>query len=97
MKLANFPSNDAEVVELNVGGRRQLTTVGTLTGCSSFFSSLAADAMPTTMLEDGCFFIDRNGSVFADNLEYMRSQWIRTDTAVADLVRHSIEEHALES
>jgi len=87
MKLAKFPSNSADVVVLNVGGHCHQTTVGTLTGSSSYFSQLSGnDAVPTTVLDDGCFFIDRDGEAFGGLLAYMRSRWFRTNMAAVDLV-----------
>lgn len=84
MKVAKFPSDSAEVVQLNIGGQYYQTTVATLTGCSAYFSLLAENGESTTVLDDGSYFIDRDGDAFDSLLSYMRTwQFSSTLTAAA--------------
>ncbi len=64
-----------KLVRLNVGGVIYMTTRTTL--CSYPDSMLAAmfsgSMMPGIQDEEGCYFIDRNGSVFGIILDFLRS------------------------
>ncbi len=86
MKVAKFPSDSAEVVQLNIGGQYYQTTVATLTGCSAYFSLLAEkNRVSTTVLDDGSYFIDRDGEAFGSLLSYMRT-WHFSSTLTAAAV-----------
>jgi BTB/POZ domain len=59
-------------VTLNVGGRKFLTTIGTLVDRSNYFASLFSGrwAMPKQL--DGSIFIDTDPNVFEHVLRYLR-------------------------
>ncbi|MCJ1486162.1 hypothetical protein MMC06_006338 [Schaereria dolodes] len=57
---------------LQVGERRFVTTASTLKGESSYFSSLLSSRWGQQAQEDGSYFIDVDGDVFAHVLHYLR-------------------------
>jgi hypothetical protein len=62
-----------EIVKLNVGGTKFLTTRTTL--CSkgeNFFTTLINGRIPSTKYE-GYYFIDRDGNTFKYVLEFLRT------------------------
>ena len=55
-------SPNVQLIGLNVGGVKYLTTRETLLKSGeNFFSSLLADRIPTSKDRKGNYFIDRNG------------------------------------
>ena len=63
------------VVKLNVGGKIFITTLSTLTNESSMLSSLVQNANPALLI-DGCFFIDRDYTVFHYILNFLRGSQV---------------------
>nr|XP_023395612.1 LOW QUALITY PROTEIN: SH3KBP1-binding protein 1 [Loxodonta africana] len=64
-----------EVIHLNVGGKRFSTSRQTLTWIpDSFFQSSKATASPTLKDEQGAIFIDRDPTVFAPILNFLRTK-----------------------
>ena len=62
------------IIRLNVGGVYYTTTKATL--CrhpDSMLGAMFNGSMPTTIDEDGRYFIDRDGSLFLHVLNYLRS------------------------
>ncbi|XP_028710948.1 SH3KBP1-binding protein 1 isoform X1 [Peromyscus leucopus] len=71
------PSRGApgEVIHLNVGGKRFSTSRQTLTWIpDSFFSSLLSGRISTLKDETGAIFIDRDPTVFAPILNFLRTK-----------------------
>ncbi|KAM9514341.1 LOW QUALITY PROTEIN: SH3KBP1-binding protein 1 [Guaruba guarouba] len=65
----------AEVVQLNVGGKRFSTSRQTLTWIpDSFFSSLLSGRISTLKDETGAIFIDRDPAAFAPILNFLRTK-----------------------
>ncbi|XP_067412684.1 SH3KBP1-binding protein 1 isoform X2 [Emydura macquarii macquarii] len=65
----------AELIQLNVGGKRFSTSWQTLTWISdSFFSSLLSGRISTLKDETGAIFIDRDPTVFAPILNFLRTK-----------------------
>jgi len=63
-----------ELIRLNVGGERYTTTRATLTRYpQSMLGAMFSGAMATSIDEHGCFFIDRDGSMFSHVLNFLRS------------------------
>lgn len=68
-----------ELVKLNVGGTRYLTTRGTLVA-APFFRAMFSDDMLSPVVcfdQEGCLFIDRNGAVFSYVLQV---SWLSHET-----------------
>ncbi|XP_004390909.1 SH3KBP1-binding protein 1 [Trichechus manatus latirostris] len=64
-----------EVIHLNVGGKRFSTSRQTLTWIpDSFFSSLLSGRISTLKDETGAIFIDRDPTVFAPILNFLRTK-----------------------
>ncbi|CEM10785.1 unnamed protein product [Vitrella brassicaformis CCMP3155] len=62
------------LVKLNVGGKRFVTTEGTLQqGSPSFFDGILTGRLLLPQDEEGFLFIDRNGRYFEYILDYLRS------------------------
>jgi WD40 repeat protein len=63
-----------ELVKLNIGGWRYTTTKATLTRISSsFFNALMEGDIPSTLDDEGAYFIDREGRYFEPILNFMRT------------------------
>jgi len=64
----------SELVRLNVGGECYTTTRATLTRYPrSMLGAMFSGALPTSVDEHGCFFVDRDGSTFRHVLNFLRS------------------------
>jgi hypothetical protein len=64
------------LVKLNVGGQRFLTSVSTLTAngtANNFFTAMLSARIPCVLDDDGYYFIDRNGRHFEPLLDYLRT------------------------
>ncbi|XP_032246565.1 SH3KBP1-binding protein 1 [Halichoerus grypus] len=69
------PGPPGEVIHLNVGGKRFSTSRQTLTWIpDSFFSSLLSGRISTLKDETGAIFIDRDPTVFAPILNFLRTK-----------------------
>lgn len=64
--------HSSNVVKLNVGGSKYITTKTTLCK-SSYFAGLLSGKFRVDSDGDGNIFIDRNGIYFGYILEYLRS------------------------
>ncbi|XP_071886069.1 LOW QUALITY PROTEIN: SH3KBP1-binding protein 1 [Anas platyrhynchos] len=82
----------AEVVELNVGGRRFSTSRQTLTWIpDSFFSSLLSGRISTLRDETGAIFIDRDPTVFAPILNFLRTKELDPRGVATPLLLHEAQ------
>ncbi|XP_068766206.1 SH3KBP1-binding protein 1 isoform X1 [Struthio camelus] len=81
-----------EVVQLNVGGKRFSTSRQTLTWISdSFFSSLLSGRISTLKDETGAIFIDRDPTVFAPILNFLRTKELDPRGVSISLLLHEAE------
>lgn len=68
----------SRIVKLNIGGFKYCTTYATLTKHpNTFFTALISEHIPTTIDEEGAYFIDRDGQYFSPILT-----WLRTNEVV---------------
>uniref|UniRef100_A0A3Q3R2Q4 BTB domain-containing protein n=1 Tax=Monopterus albus TaxID=43700 RepID=A0A3Q3R2Q4_MONAL len=68
-------ARSGEIIHLNVGGKRFSTSRQTLTWVpDSFFSSLLSGRISTLKDETGAIFIDRDPSLFASILNFLRTK-----------------------
>ncbi|XP_030330991.1 SH3KBP1-binding protein 1 [Strigops habroptila] len=82
----------AEVVHLNVGGKRFSTSRQTLTWIpDSFFSSLLSGRISTLKDETGAIFIDRDPTVFAPILNFLRTKELDPRGVSAPLLLHEAQ------
>ncbi|XP_075594690.1 SH3KBP1-binding protein 1 [Balearica regulorum gibbericeps] len=82
----------AEVVQLNVGGKRFSTSRQTLTWISdSFFSSLLSGRISTLKDETGAIFIDRDPTVFAPILNFLRTKELDPRGVSISLLLHEAQ------
>jgi hypothetical protein len=63
------------MVRLNVGGQLFWTTRETLVGRGrvNYFDTLLSSRFPSLRDDDGAYFIDRDGHLFAPLLSYLRT------------------------
>ncbi|ELR24748.1 K+ channel tetramerization subfamily protein [Acanthamoeba castellanii str. Neff] len=72
--VAQLCQEKPELVKLNIGGTRYTTTKATLTRLEdSFFKALLDGDIPSTLDDQGAYFIDREGRYFEPILNYMRT------------------------
>ncbi|XP_056652175.1 SH3KBP1-binding protein 1 isoform X2 [Monodelphis domestica] len=77
-------SAPGEVIHLNVGGKRFSTSRQTLTWIpDSFFSSLLSGRISTLKDETGAIFIDRDPTVFAPILNFLRTKELDPSSTLA--------------
>ncbi|XP_073405396.1 SH3KBP1-binding protein 1 [Dendrobates tinctorius] len=81
-----------DVIHLNVGGKRFSTSRQTLTWVSdSFFSSLLSGRISSLKDETGAIFIDRDPTVFASILNFLRTKELDTRGVNSSLLLHEAE------
>ncbi|KAM9817522.1 LOW QUALITY PROTEIN: BTB/POZ domain-containing protein KCTD3 [Neosynchiropus ocellatus] len=82
----------AEIIQLNVGGTRFCTSRQTLTWIpDSFFSSLLSGRISTLRDETGAIFIDRDPTVFAPILNFLRTKELDLRGVNISTLRHEAE------
>ena len=79
---------DSNIIKLNVGGVRYMTTYTTLSvagknAITALIDNVQAGLVSTTMDEDGYIFLDRCGFTFASVLAYLRSGTITPTPTVS--------------
>ncbi|XP_029475929.1 SH3KBP1-binding protein 1 [Rhinatrema bivittatum] len=85
-------TRSGEVIHLNVGGKRFSTSRQTLTWISdSFFSSLLSGRISTLKDEAGAIFIDRDPTVFAPILNFLRTKELDPRGVNIRLLLHEAE------
>jgi len=67
-----------QMLKLNIGGKKYITTEATLISkgsnfFSAFLDNIRSGTMKCVQDEEGCIFIDRNGAAFESVLEYLRT------------------------
>eukprot|EP00005_Dracoamoeba_jomungandri_P010023 CAMPEP_0174265634 /NCGR_PEP_ID=MMETSP0439-20130205/27260_1 /TAXON_ID=0 /ORGANISM="Stereomyxa ramosa, Strain Chinc5" /LENGTH=739 /DNA_ID=CAMNT_0015352191 /DNA_START=14 /DNA_END=2230 /DNA_ORIENTATION=+ len=67
-------SSEDTIIKLNMGGKKFVTTKGTLTRVpNSYFSVMLSGKFPALKDDEGAFFIDRDGEYFAPILSFLRT------------------------
>eukprot|EP00005_Dracoamoeba_jomungandri_P009640 CAMPEP_0174269726 /NCGR_PEP_ID=MMETSP0439-20130205/42039_1 /TAXON_ID=0 /ORGANISM="Stereomyxa ramosa, Strain Chinc5" /LENGTH=270 /DNA_ID=CAMNT_0015358635 /DNA_START=59 /DNA_END=868 /DNA_ORIENTATION=+ len=83
-EIIQLISDSAKIICLNVGGKRFVTTQGTLCSKgSNFFTSLLSGRHTATKDDKGAYFIDRNGEVFHTILEFFRTGQVDYSSVVS--------------
>ncbi|XP_030621774.1 SH3KBP1-binding protein 1 [Chanos chanos] len=81
-----------DIIHLNVGGKRFSTSKQTLTWVpDSFFSSLLSGRISTLKDETGAIFIDRDPSLFAPILNFLRTKELHPRSIDVYLLMHEAE------
>ncbi|XP_066560039.1 SH3KBP1-binding protein 1 [Amia ocellicauda] len=89
--MANLPRT-GEIIHLNVGGKRFCTSRQTLTWVpDSFFSSLLSGRISTLKDETGAIFIDRDPSLFAPILNFLRTKELHPRSVNVRMLIHEAE------
>jgi len=75
---SNTQKNRSGIIRFNVGGKLFATTASTLSNRGeNYFTSLISGRVPSTMTDDGAFFIDRDPGCFSVILNYLRTGEVR--------------------
>ncbi|XP_028652293.1 SH3KBP1-binding protein 1 isoform X1 [Erpetoichthys calabaricus] len=89
--MANL-SRSGEIIHLNVGGKRFSTSRQTLTWVpDSFFSSLLSGRISSLKDETGAIFIDRDPTLFAPILNFLRTKELHPGSVNVRLLMHEAE------
>ncbi|XP_038641980.1 SH3KBP1-binding protein 1 isoform X1 [Scyliorhinus canicula] len=89
--MANL-TQTGEIIHLNVGGKRFSSSRQTLTWIpDSFFSSLLSGRISTLKDETGAIFIDRDPTVFASILNFLRTKDLDARDINIATLRHEAE------
>ncbi|KAJ3590871.1 hypothetical protein NHX12_008819 [Muraenolepis orangiensis] len=85
-------SRSGEIIHLNVGGKRFSSSRQTLTWVpDSFFSSLLSGRISTLKDETGAIFIDRDPSLFAPILNFLRTKELHPRSINVHMLTHEAE------
>ncbi|CAN9510868.1 unnamed protein product [Ophioblennius macclurei] len=85
-------SRSGDIIHLNVGGKRFSTSRQTLTWVpDSFFSSLLSGRISTLKDETGAIFIDRDPSLFAPILNFLRTKELHPRSINVHMLMHEAE------
>ncbi|KAL4647462.1 SH3KBP1-binding protein 1 [Arapaima gigas] len=85
-------ARSGEIIHLNVGGKRFSTSRQTLTWVpDSFFSSLLSGRISTLKDETGAIFIDRDPTLFAPILNFLRTKELHPRSINVHLLMHEAE------
>ncbi|KAK1899878.1 SH3KBP1-binding protein 1 [Dissostichus eleginoides] len=85
-------SRSGDIIHLNVGGKRFSSSRQTLTWVpDSFFSSLLSGRISTLKDETGAIFIDRDPSLFATILNFLRTKELYPRSINVHMLMHEAE------
>ncbi|TKS80597.1 BTB/POZ domain-containing protein KCTD3 [Collichthys lucidus] len=85
-------TRSGDIIHLNVGGKRFSTSRQTLTWVpDSFFSSLLSGRISTLKDETGAIFIDRDPSLFATILNFLRTKELHPRSINVHMLMHEAE------
>ncbi|TWW77741.1 SH3KBP1-binding protein 1 [Takifugu flavidus] len=85
-------ARNGDIIHLNVGGKRFSTSRQTLTWVpDSFFCSLLSGRISTLKDETGAIFIDRDPSLFATILNFLRTKELHPRSINVHLLMHEAE------
>ncbi|XP_042342811.1 SH3KBP1-binding protein 1 [Plectropomus leopardus] len=85
-------ARSGDIIHLNVGGKRFSTSRQTLTWVpDSFFSSLLSGRISTLKDETGAIFIDRDPSLFATILNFLRTKELYPRSINVHMLMHEAE------
>jgi len=87
------------IIKLNVGGKRFMTTLATLTSSESKLSKMFTGALPIIKDDKNVFFIDRNGDYFSYILDYLRENTLYSpsDTFLSKKIKEEMEYYEIKS
>uniref|UniRef100_A0A3Q3G143 BTB domain-containing protein n=1 Tax=Kryptolebias marmoratus TaxID=37003 RepID=A0A3Q3G143_KRYMA len=92
LQRMSAPARSGEIIHLNVGGKRFSTSRQTLTWVpDSFFSSLLSGRISTLKDETGAIFIDRDPSLFAPILNFLRTKELYPRSINVHMLVHEAE------
>uniref|UniRef100_A0A3Q3NBF3 BTB/POZ domain-containing protein KCTD3 n=1 Tax=Labrus bergylta TaxID=56723 RepID=A0A3Q3NBF3_9LABR len=90
--MMSHTARSGDIIHLNVGGKRFSTSRQTLTWVpDSFFSSLLSGRISTLKDETGAIFIDRDPSLFATILNFLRTKELYPRTINVHMLMHEAE------
>ncbi|XP_037318388.2 SH3KBP1-binding protein 1 [Pungitius pungitius] len=90
--MMSHSARSGDIIHLNVGGKRFSTSRQTLTWVpDSFFSSLLSGRISTLKDETGAIFIDRDPSLFATILNFLRTKELHPRTISVHMLMHEAE------
>ncbi|XP_077398241.1 SH3KBP1-binding protein 1 [Festucalex cinctus] len=90
--LMSNTARSGDLIHLNVGGKRFSTSRQTLTWVpDSFFSSLLSGRISTLKDETGAIFIDRDPSLFAPILNFLRTKELHPRSISVHMLMHEAE------
>ncbi|XP_072247973.1 SH3KBP1-binding protein 1 [Leuresthes tenuis] len=90
--MMSSTARSGEIIHLNVGGKRFSTSRQTLTWVpDSFFSSLLSGRISTLKDETGAIFIDRDPSLFATILNFLRTKELYPRSINVHMLMHEAE------
>lgn len=85
-------ARSGDIIHLNVGGKRFSTSRQTLTSVpDSFFSSLLSGRISSLKDETGAIFIDRDPSLFAPILNFLRTKELHPHSISVHMLMHEAE------
>ncbi|XP_044746905.1 BTB/POZ domain-containing protein KCTD3 isoform X3 [Coccinella septempunctata] len=91
-KMSFHPLYSADILHLNVGGKRFSTSRQTLTSIpDTFFTALISGRISSLRDEKGCIFIDRDPKIFSLILNYLRTREIELSGVNLRILRHEAE------
>ncbi|KAM8905310.1 SH3KBP1-binding protein 1 [Spinachia spinachia] len=90
--MMSYSARSGDIIHLNVGGKRFSTSRQTLTWVpDSFFSSLLSGRISTLKDETGAIFIDRDPSLFATILNFLRTKELHPRSISVHMLMHEAE------
>ncbi|KAK9497590.1 hypothetical protein O3M35_004289 [Rhynocoris fuscipes] len=90
--MTNYTSSTADIINLNVGGKRFSTSRQTLVWVpDTFFTALLSGRISSLRDESGALFIDRDPNLFARILNYLRTREIDISNCEISHLRHEAE------
>ena len=79
------------VINLNVGGRKFTTHLSTLTkDPNSMLAAMFSGRHPVSKDQDGCYFIDVDGDIFAHVLNYLRFEKLPPVNAAFEVYEYAV-------
>ncbi|XP_040903019.1 SH3KBP1-binding protein 1 [Toxotes jaculatrix] len=92
LRTMSNAGRSGDIIHLNVGGKRFSTSRQTLTWVpDSFFSSLLSGRISTLKDETGAIFIDRDPSLFAPILNFLRTKELHPRSINVHMLMHEAE------
>ncbi|XP_014247230.1 BTB/POZ domain-containing protein KCTD3 isoform X2 [Cimex lectularius] len=91
-----YPTNQGDIVHLNVGGTRFSTSMQTLLCIpDTFFTALLSGRISSLKDEKGATFIDRDPKLFSTILNYLRTKEVDLSNCDICFLRHEAEYYGI--